>query len=187
MTTSKPPYTRTGGDRGTDPLDSTYFAVADIEGIAKNTIRAAHPADRQIAWQTFKAALEDEAELSESRMPWEDISSVTRVTAGAAVHALKAMLGTIPGEDEQRRLAKVCQREAERVEQRQEADGEHGPGIGVGRYPPQHCAYAKCGRLFRPRGPSAKFCSPACRQAAYKARQDARGEAGRAGNGQAPG
>jgi hypothetical protein len=154
----------------TEGLDRTYFPVAAIEDIAKAAVRAALPADRHPMWQAFSDVIQDAAVASPSRMPWDPPEAVTRLPAGAAVQALKAMLGMVNEPTEQKRLAAIVARECERVEQ--EASSENGVSIPAGNHPVRHCA--GCGRPYRPQRARSTWCSAACRQAGYKARKGAK-------------
>ena len=169
--TGKPP-----ADPDDVELDSTYFPVSAIEHVAKEVIRAALPVDRFAMWQAYTETVRDAAEHSADRMPWDPPEEVTRITARSARRVLTAVLTAIPDEEEQARLAKVGEREAEKAEQAQ-ADGEHDTAHGItGRFPSRHCR--QCGASFRPRRPNGLYCRPACRQAFWKLAQRAKAQAG---------
>jgi len=168
--TGKPP-----ADPDDVELDSTYFPVSAIEHVAKEVIRAALPVDRFAMWQAYTETVRDAAEHSADRMPWDPPEEVTRITARSARRVLTAVLTAIPDEEEQARLAKIGEREAEKAEQAQ-ADGEHGTAVPAGRYPPRRCR--QCGKPFRPRRPNGLYCRPACRQALWKLAKRAKAQAG---------
>ena len=160
--TGKPP-----ADPDDVELDSTYFPVSAIEGIAKEVIRAALPVDRFAMWQAYTETVRDAAEHSADRMPWDDSAvAVTSITARAARDALTGMLKAVPVPVEQSRLAKIAARECERVEAAMEA-GASGSGVPVSALRCQVCSKPL------PAGSKAsrRTCSDACRQRAYQARK----------------
>src|SRR6266702_4185279 len=87
--------------------DSIFFAICDIEHIAKQVIRAARPASRHPMWKEYLGTMQAAAEASEDLMPWEDPEEVTRITARQAKAVLLAVLEAAPDPAESDRLAKV--------------------------------------------------------------------------------
>jgi hypothetical protein len=159
--------------------DSIFFAICDIEHIAKQVIRAARPASRHPMWKEYLGTMRAVTEASPDLMPWEDPEQATRITARHAKEVLFAVLEAVPDPAERDRLAKVTSKEAEKVEQRMES-GETGPAVPV--------SVLSCAWCSRPipaaRGPKARFCKNGCRVSAHRAKKRA---AERQANAGAPG
>jgi len=146
-----------------DELDTTFYPVSSIEGIAKAVIRAARADHRWIMWKAYSSAREDAAESSPDRMPWDPPETVTRLTARHARDVLTAMLEAVPDNAERNRLVPVITRACEQAEQRLEA-GE--PDSGAPAWMPK-CGY--CGQPCKHK--TARYCTPSHRQQAYKKRK----------------
>jgi hypothetical protein len=156
---------KTAAEHDDAELDTTFYAITDVESIAKQVIRQApDKAHRWLMWDAFSSAMETAAENS-TEMPWDPPEAVTRIAARSARRALIKMLEAIPGIPERDRLAKVTAKEAERVEARMES----GIPDSDGKHPARHCA--GCGAVYRPKRESSRYCGQNCRQAAYRARQ----------------
>ena len=176
MPNNKDMSTRTVGDPGME--DATTFEIADIERIAINVVRAAHPGDRWALWEAYQTAAKDAA-ASCVQFPWESVEEITAIPASMAAATLTAMIEAVDSPAERKRLARIIAREAERLEARIEAGSA--PGTGPGKLPMRHCQ--TCGKPFRPGKPTAKFDPP---HAGRRRTSSARQPAG-TGNGQPPG
>lgn len=156
---------------GDAELDGTFYAVSDVESIAKAVIRAA-PArtHRWLMWDAYQSAMEGAAESS-AEMPWDPPEAVTRVTARSARHALIKTLEAIPDIAERDRLAKVAAREAEKVEQRMESGI---PDSDVLAVPVSVLACQWCSApIPLARGPKARYCRNSHRVSAHRAKKRA--------------
>ncbi len=174
---------RTAADPGAQhsdaEVDGTFYAISDLESIVKAVIRQApDKAHRWLMWEAFTAAIEAAAEYSQE-MPWDPPEAVTRVSARLASRALIRMLEAIPDIAERDRLAKVGEREAEKVEQRLESgisDASPSPGYSL------RCQY--CGNpIPAARGKKARYCKNSHRVNAHRR---AKREAERIANAMAP-
>ena len=162
------------GKTPAEPDNSGYesYAITDVESIAKAVIRQApDKAHRWLAWKAFTASMQDDWELT-AEYPWEQPEKATRVSLEHARYALLKMLEVIPDTAEQARLARVTAAECEKVETRMESGIPADTDKPAGSLPVRYCGH--CAKPFRPRKPSAKWCSPSCRTANWKQKQAAR-------------
>jgi hypothetical protein len=151
-----------------DEVDTETYSISSVEAIAKAAIKAAARRDRWAMWDAYQLAVKD-AQASSAEYPWQEPEEIARITARSARSVLTAVHGVVRDPAERNRLAVVMAEEAERVE-RQEASSP-ASAIPAGKLPLRHCG--QCGREYRPQRIRSVYCSPSCRQGAYKQRKRA--------------
>ena len=155
--------------------DGTTFAICDIEHLCKQVVKAALPKYRWEMWDECTRMIKAMAEAS-LEFPWDSAESISDISARRAQEVLRSLVGAVPDPGERARLARVATREAERLEARLEANPD--AAVPAGKYPVRCCANANCGKRYRPKRSTSKYCSPAFRTAHWKAARKAAGRDG---------
>jgi hypothetical protein len=146
-------------ERGKEPVD-----VDTLTRCVQRAIRLAPHQERERLWQCYRSELDKAQEITESRMPWEPASTVSRILGYDALRCLYRTFAIVSDSRTRHRLitavADAC-------------DSAFGsPDNGK----PRHllrCADADCSELFTPVQVSQRYHSQACRQRTFKRKRRA--------------
>ena len=148
----------------TDNSDRTLTPVSGWMEVAQAVIRAAPPQDRERLWQRYLSLMAAAQRDHEDRMPWEPPETVAWIDSTVGKEVLMSMLKSISDRELLGNLAHVAGDKLVELEARDmPLQGQRGGA--------QQCGRVGCANTFTPARASRRYCSPACRQRAYKLRQ----------------
>lgn len=154
------------------PAPPDTVTVSELEHVAKQAVQVIPEAQlRADAWSAFTAALSAAKAAAPSRMPWQPADTMTEVSWSHGTGALLAVL------DVARRASAGHYRTVKATIQHaaRQYEATHTPDSKPRRGTERVCARPGCGKHFWSSQPTARSCSPACRNALFKARQSAQG------------
>jgi len=149
-------------------MSDDSLAVQGVSDIMKAVVRQAPQQHRKNLWAFYEANLDKAQQHSATRMPWEEAASVTHISRRDALSLITEALRLIKDDDIAVALVNVAAEKAQELDRLESRSTDIRP---PGKLGTRNCSLPGCTATFNPQRSTARYCSPAHRQAASRQRR----------------